>query len=509
MLTMMQMGLADAIPYHAGQRPDAIAVTDRDRSITYAQLNRAQAAIRERLAGAGVGPGARVGIAMSRDWRLVAAIVAVLRHGCTYVPLDPGYPEERLAFIAADSGVSVVCVSEGEQRPALSDVTYVTIGQETDGTPEPPAGPRPPDLPAYIIYTSGSTGRPKGVAVAEDAVLTLLRSAARHFTFGADDTWTLFHSYSFDFSVWEIWGALVHGGRLVVVPAELPRDPDKFLDLLARERVTVLNQVPSAFRYVVRAYEWRPRDLALRYVIFGGEALDPLSVERWRRLRPGREELVNMYGITEITVHATHAVIGPDDLRDAAGPTRIGLPLEHFGVRVVRPDGTPAETGESGELYLSGPSLALGYVNRPDLTEERFPVSEGVRWYRSGDLVRRGADGQLWYLGRLDSQVNLRGYRIEPGEIEATLRRSPLVADAAVTTHRVAGGEDMLTAHVVLSSETTADVLATLREHCAAELPPHLVPGPIVVESALPLTPSGKLDRSRLAWPAPPAQGQP
>lgn len=505
MLTIKQMGLGDAIPYHAGERPDAIAVTDRDRSITYAELNRAQAAIRERLADAGVGPGARVGIAMSRDWHLVATIVAVLRHGCTYVPLDPGYPDERLAFIAADSGVSVVCVSEGEQRPALSDVTYVTIGEETDGTSDRPAAPRPSDLAAYIIYTSGSTGRPKGVAVAEDAVRTLLDSGARHFTFGADDAWTMFHSYSFDFSVWEIWGSLVHGGRLVIVPPELIRDPDKFLDLLARERVTVLNQVPSAFKYVVRAYDRRPRDLALRYVIFGGEALDPLSVERWRTLRPGREELVNMYGITEITVHATHAVISADDLRDAAGPTCIGLPLEHFGIRVVRPDGTPAETGETGELHLSGPSLALEYVNRPELTEERFPTSEGVRWYRSGDLVRRDDDGRLWYLGRLDSQVNLHGYRIEPGEIEATLRRSPLVADAAVMTHRVAGDEEMLTAHVVLSSELTDDTLATLRKHCAAELPPHLVPGPIVVESALPLTPSGKLDRTRLTWPASPA----
>ncbi|MFJ3900097.1 amino acid adenylation domain-containing protein [Streptomyces sp. NPDC090025] len=521
--------LCGALAAHAAANPTAVALVDGEQRVTYDELMRAAATIRASFDAYGIGAGRRIGVGLARSWRVVAAIVAVLQHGCTYVPLDPEYPADRLEFMAEDSGLKAVCVDPGAAwpygagatAPYRVDVTGARAGAEGGAGPLPAAVPPLPDTPAYLIYTSGSTGRPKGVAVSEKAVLKLFASTDEHFSFGPDDVWTLLHSYNFDFSVWEIWGALLYGGRLVVTGKDTARDPRLVAELVEREGVTVLNQVPSAFKSLVRALdrasETEPRTLpSLRYVIFGGEALDRPSVRRWFEAGygvgagaaggAGRCALVDMYGITEITVHATYALLTPEDVAADTGPTRIGQPLAHLRAAVLDEHDRPVADGTPGQLHLAGPSLALGYAGRPELTEERFPrlALDGApaRWYRTGDLVRRRpGDGELEYLGRIDSQIQLGGFRIELGEIEAVLRRAPGAADAMVAVRTLPGGEPVLAAFVVPADPAAPPVTAELRAHCRGALPAHMVPQRFKAAAALPLTPSGKLDRS--ADPAP------
>ncbi|MFE0220190.1 amino acid adenylation domain-containing protein, partial [Streptomyces albidoflavus] len=326
--------------------------------------------------------------------------------------------------------------------------------------PGPPGGaaappPRPaapgaaatgPYDTAYVIHTSGSTGRPKGVPVPHAHVVRLFEASGEHFRFGADDVWTLFHSYAFDFSVWELWGPLLHGGRLVVVPYEVSRSPREFLRLLDEEKVTVLNQTPSAFEQLVLADAATDRPTgSLRYVVLGGEALVAERLRPWAD-RHGLDapELVNMYGITETTVHVTFHRLVRADLEDPRRRGVIGRPLPDLRVYVLDAAGRPVPPGATGEMYVSGPGVAPGYLNRPELTEERFlpdPFgAPGTRMYRSGDLARWRPDGTLVHAGRADQQVKIRGFRIEPGEIEAVLTAHPAVAGGAGGPRPPAGG---------------------------------------------------------------------
>ncbi len=491
--------LAEGIFEHARRCPDSVAIVDGESRITYATLARAATSVQEKLRAAHVEPGARVGITMHRSWRLVATIVGIIAHGSTYVPLDPEYPSGRTLFMAADSGIGVLCVDPGLESPIREGIQVITVDGCESRRPWT-VTETPPDQPMYVIYTSGSSGQPKGVAVGERGVVALLDSAAAYFDFGPDDVWTMCHSYCFDFSVWEIWGALHHGGTLVIVPVATVHDPAALLDLLERHQVTVLNQVPSAFKHLVRVHLRRAAQLSLRYVIFGGEALDKRSVRQWLEAREGPEKLVNMYGITEITVHATYATIGLDDVTDTSQLTRIGRPLDHLRIKLCDAAGRWVSSGEPGEIYVAGDGLALGYFNLPELTEQRFPViteEHGeVRYYRSGDLATQTADGELYYIGRIDSQVNMRGYRIELGEVESVLQRIEGISDAAVVTHRTAGDETVLVAFVI-GSVAGLDH-RELRRRCAEFLPSHMVPARFSFVSEFPLTPSGKLDRAAL-----------
>ncbi|MFE0174042.1 amino acid adenylation domain-containing protein [Streptomyces sp. NPDC059002] len=490
----------------AAERPDAVAITEGPLDITYRELDGAAREYRAGLARHGVRPGDLVGISLERGWEVVAAILAVLGHGCGYVPLDPSYPADRLAFMARDSGVRVA-VSAADNAALPAGFVRVTRSGGADDVPAGPL-PRPAGTPVYVIYTSGSTGLPKGVAVPESAVLELFRSCSDGpFEFGPDDTWTQYFSYSFDFSVWEIWGSLLFGGRLVIVPPETARRPAAFLELLAEERVTVLNAVPSFFKYMPKAYERSPAALALRYVVFGGEQLDPLSVRRWMQLRPGAETLVNMYGITETTVHTTFGALTEERVASDGSGTWIGEPLAHHRMAVLDPAGRAVPDGEPGEVYIAGLGLADGYFGRPDLTAERFPRlrlagdDETRTWYRTGDVARRLPDGTYEYLGRNDRQISLRGFRVELGEVEAALRAEPAVLDAVALTEETAGGESLLVAYVALAEDRTAtqELTAQLREACRTRLPAHMLPNRIVVVSEMPLAPSGKLDRARLS----------
>ncbi|MFI0235788.1 amino acid adenylation domain-containing protein [Streptomyces sp. NPDC016845] len=513
--------LTELFEQRAAAVPQRTAVTSEGDSLTYAELNAEANQLARLLTERGAGPGRVVALAMRRGLKLLPALLAVLKTGAAYLPLDTGHPAERLRLVVEDARpVLLVTDADRAELPFAAGVPTVSlhdpqVRQELlrrpagDLTDAERGGPRDPSDIAYIIHTSGSTGRPKGVPVPHANVARLFTAAAGHFDFGENDVWTLFHSYAFDFSVWEMWGALLHGGRLVVVEYAVSRSPRDFLRLLRDEGVTVLNQTPSAFEQLIDAdRESAAESGALRYVVLGGEALRPERLRPWAdRYGLDAPALVDMYGITETTVHVTHHRLTRADLDDPRRGSVVGTPLADLRVYLLDPAGRPVPTGATGEIYVSGPGVAVGYLNRPDLTAERFlddpygPPGSRSRMYRSGDLARRRADGTLEYLGRADAQVQLRGFRVEPGEIEAVLARHPRVVRAAVVVRRAADGAQQLVAYTVAAAGEAAPHPAELRAHAAAHLPEHMVPAACVPVDALPLTANGKLDVQALPAP--------
>ncbi|MEV4970314.1 amino acid adenylation domain-containing protein [Streptomyces scopuliridis] len=501
----------------AARTPEAPAVSCGRDVLSYGDLNARANRLARELIRRGAGPGDTVAVLLPRSVGLVTAILAVTKTGAAYLPIDPAWPADRVGLIMADA--RPVCVLTPDDPAGPLEEFSPADPVDADRT-----GPLTPGNAAYVIYTSGSTGRPKGVVVEHHSAVSLLEGAAAGFGFHAGDVWTMFHSCAFDFSVWEMWGALAHGGRLVVVPHEVSRSPREFLGLLARERVTVLNQTPSAFYALAAADDEEPdrgRDLALRWVILGGEALRPARLSSWFRRRGGASPvLVNMYGITEITVHATRLDLETRHGTEPGSPVGRSLP----GTRLYVLDGRlrPVPPGAAGELYVAGPGVARGYLGRPDLTASRFVADPfgppGTRLYRSGDLVRWRPDGGLEYLGRSDDQIKIRGFRIEPAEIESALLAVPGVAQAVVAAvpddarHSGGGGgggDARLVGYVVPARGETAAVgdpgpfTARLREHLRERLPGHLVPALFVLLDSLPLTANGKLDRAALPAPVP------
>ncbi|WP_327666577.1 MULTISPECIES: non-ribosomal peptide synthetase [unclassified Streptomyces] len=488
----------------AARIPDATAVVHEGTRLTYAELDARANRLAHLLAARGAGPERLVALALPRSPELVVAVLAVLKTGAAYVPMDPEYPADRLEFMLADAD-PVLLVTAPDVAAGLPPCEVPVVTPDESLT-YPATAPEAPSLNgdhiAYVIYTSGSTGRPKGVAIPHRNVVRLF-SATRHwFDFGPDDVWTLFHSYAFDFSVWELWGALLHGSTLVVVPYAVTRDPEEFLRLLARERVTVLNQTPSAFGELLRADAALPDvggELALRYVVFGGEALDFTRVAEWYTRHPqDAPVLVNMYGITETTVHVTGLPLTEAAVRDRPQTSGIGHAIPDLrayvldaGLRLVPP-------GATGELYVAGAGLARGYLGRPGLTAGRFvadpfAAAPGQLMYRTGDLVRQSADGELEYQGRADDQVKIRGFRIELGEVEAALAGHPGVAQAVVLVR-----DERLVGYCV-AGDLDPDAL---RRHAGRTLPDHMVPSAVVVLDRLPLTANGKLDRAALPAPS-------
>ncbi|QEU91125.1 non-ribosomal peptide synthetase [Streptomyces kanamyceticus] len=508
--------LVDAFEAQAGRTPSRAALTFDGDSFTYAEINARANRLARLLAGRGIGPGSVVALALPRSAELVVALLAVVKSGAAYLPLDPDYPAERIAYMLQDAAPAAVLTdtATAETLPVRTAVELTVDAPEADGLPdhdltpdERTRAPHPLDT-AYVIYTSGSTGKPKGVLVPHKNVTRLFSATDHWFGFDENDVWTLFHSYAFDFSVWELWGALLHGGRLVVVPHRVSRDPGAFRALLADEGVTVLNQTPSAFYQLVAADREAPKSaqLALRYVVFGGEALDVTRLGDWyARHADDAPVLVNMYGITETTVHVTHLALDEAAVTGPAGLIGTGIP--DLRVYVLDAYLQPLPAGSVGEMYVAGAGVARGYLGRPGLSAERFVADpfaaaygeHGTRMYRTGDLARLGTDGVLEYAGRADQQVKLRGFRIELGEIEAALAAHPDVADAAVMVREDSPGDQRLVAYAVVRAEATT--AADLRDHAAAALPSHMVPSAVVLLDRLPLTANGKLDRKALPAP--------
>ncbi|MFF0451326.1 amino acid adenylation domain-containing protein [Streptomyces sp. NPDC004609] len=512
-------GLFDAA---ARRDPAAAAVTqcrlDGDtRSLTYGELADAKNELAATLRAAGVRPGLRVAVALPPSLEQVVALVAIVSAGGAYVPLDLAYPDERLEYILADAAPQVVLVDH-EQRDRFTGLLaragvparVIVQGDELPRGDELPAQAGESEAgghdPAYVIYTSGSTGRPKGVVVQHSSVVTLLADFQTDMSFGPHDVWVQFHSYSFDFAVWELWGALVHGGELLVPEYGLTRSPVAFHRLVRERGVTVLNQTPTAFCQFIEADRHAGGPVtALRRILFGGETLDLGRLRGWvERHGTGSPELVHVYGITETTVFVTHRVLTDEDFAPGRDVSPIGGPISGLVVYLLDDRLRPVPPGRVGAIYVAGDQVSLGYLGRPGLTAGRFVADpfagDGSRMYHSGDLARRTLDGELEFIGRADDQVQLKGFRIELGEVESAVRELDGVVDAAVT---VADTGDHLVAHVV--GRVPGDFTGLL----AAKLPVHMVPGRALTVDALPLTVNGKLDRKALAERAAQDDGSP
>ena len=492
-----------------GRSPDAIAVECDGESVTYAELDRRVNRLAWRLISRGIRADSLVAVCMEKSIDQVAVLLGILKAGGAYVPLDPAYPDERIAFMLADSGTQTL-ITDHSLAPRMSNLGVQPLiaaeaWAESPGArdDEPTASAGPENL-CYVIYTSGSTGTPKGVLIEHRNVVRLLFNSRFQFDFDEHDVWTVFHSFSFDFSVWEMYGALLRGGRLIVVPKAVAQDPAAYRALLEAKGVTILNQVPSAFYALMQEELARPSaTLALRYVIFGGEALQPALLREWKARYP-ETTLVNMFGITETTVHVTYKVIGDAEIAD--GASNIGGPIPTLSTYVLDQHLQLVPFGVTGELCVGGEGVARGYLNRAELTAERFvrhafaPGSVATRLYRSGDLGRMNARGEIEYLGRSDTQVKLRGFRIELGEIEAAIAALPGVRAVAADVRSNAAREQTLVGYVVPETGVLLapqDIRAALRDR----LPEYMVPAVVLLLDALPTTSNGKTDRKALPEP--------
>ncbi|WP_319926251.1 non-ribosomal peptide synthetase [Xenorhabdus littoralis] len=532
--------LHQAFEQQALQRPHAIALSaDNGRLLTYEQLNQRAnqlahyiVQIMQQMEMAPT-DAPLIGLCLERDEEMLVSILAVLKAGLAYLPIDTTHAPERIRFYVEDANVQLVIGVP--QHQALFDsnkLDYLCIDTEkTFIQTMPPDNPdvtSQPDSLAYVIYTSGSTGVPKGVEITHANVMRLFHASERHFDFTENDVWTLFHSCAFDFSVWEIWGALLFGGRLSIVPYWVSRTPGDFYQWVQQEKVTVLNQTPSAFQLFIAAdsqlngakKEDEKSALSLRYVILGGEALEPAKLQGWFK-KHGDEQphIINMYGITETTVHVTYRrIMQPDALQGGKSP--IGEALDDLEIFLLDKQHRLSLLGAVGEMYVGGAGVARGYLNRPELTAQRFidkrqifpQADAGQRLYRSGDLARLRRDGSLEYLGRADHQVKIRGFRIELGEIETALKRIESVDQAVVIAHQDDANHALrLVAYIVaetvadthsghLSSEEKLSVDA-LRIELKHTLPDYMLPSAFIFLDALPLTPNGKIDRKALPAP--------
>jgi non-ribosomal peptide synthetase component F/acyl carrier protein len=557
--------LQELFEAQAARRPEAVALVFEDERLTYRELNERANQLAHYLRSLGVGPEVLVGIYMERSHEIVVGILGILKAGGAYLPLDVAYPKERLAFMLADAHATVLLTQEhllenlpaGDAKIICLDSDWQRIAGESV---ENPSSVTTPDNLAYTIYTSGSTGQPKGVLVTHANVARLFDSTDEYFHFTASDVWTMFHSHAFDFSVWEMWGALLYGGRVVVVPYLVSRSPEAFYELLLTEQVSVLNQTPSAFRQLLLAAgeiseaetsaeplagntvkdgedSSRPGSRgqlgkpALRLLIFGGEALEFSWLRPWFDMfGDAQPQLVNMYGITETTVHVTYRRLTAADAQHN-GASLIGRHMPDLQTYVLDEQLRLVPVGVPGEIYVGGDGLARGYLNRAELTAARFipnPFGElpGSRLYRTGDAGRFLEDGEIEYQGRIDQQVKIRGFRIELGEIEAALAQFPGVHEVVVTAHEYLQGETRLVAYIVPGAQHAEAVNELLgasdaqvpddrsregalpleitghaRRFLQEKLPEYMIPSVFVVLDALPLTAHGKVDRAALPIP--------
>jgi amino acid adenylation domain-containing protein len=493
----------------ARRYPGKIALSCDGQQWTYAELDAEANGISRHLHSLELAPRTMIAIWLDRSLETISSMLGVLKAGHAYLPLEATYPAARIAETLADaepvaliSRESLASTLRGVLPEVMSRV--VLLDQPLLSGPEIESVEAGSGDLAYVMYTSGSTGKPKGVLVTHGNVMRLFDRTATPFHFSAEDTWTMFHSFAFDFSVWEIWGALLTGARLVVVPFAVSRSPDDFYKLLSRESVTVLNQTPSAFELLSQAEERGPQlSLALRLIIFGGEALKFSALRPWfARHGDTHPRIVNCYGITETTVHVTaRAVTQADALQET--DSLIGEPVDDLRLHLLDESLAPVPEGETGEIFVSGPGVSLGYLNRPALTAERFlsdPFVAGACMYRSGDLAMRRPDGELVYAGRRDDQVKISGFRIELGEVESALLAFPGIHQACVVPHTGENGHAQLAAYIVEHAAGEVSIPA-VAEALMEKLPAQMLPAFYTTLDALPLTANGKIDRKALPAP--------
>lgn len=517
--------LTECLEHAMQSYPDSVALVETATngtriSRTYRQMEQESRQLRDYLIHQGIAPGERVALLIPRSAQQVIACVGALRAGVTYVPLDPQYPLSRLQNILEDAQVSAVLYQDAaevleELRASGLGVPAVDLAT-VEPVPSPVVVPDiPAETPVYIIFTSGSTGRPKGVVVPQSNVLRLFASTQHWFAFDSKDVWTLFHSFAFDFAVWEMYGALLTGAKLVVVPHEISRSPQEFADALVEHGVTVLNQTPSAFAQLVIADENTPgRDFAVRTIVLGGEAMDLPMVRRWQKQHPAEScDVINMYGITETTVHVTYHRV----LESSTGVSPVGEPIPDLSVYLLDEGGHPVPDGVVGEIYVGGAGVAQEYFGQPELSAQRFipdvyarqvaaenpDLSAGLgalRMYKSGDLAVRGAGGVLDFRGRADRQVQVRGFRIELGDIEAAAVGCPGIDDAFARVDGAKENDQRLLLYVTGPNSLLIDPVE-VRRTIAAALPAYMVPSHVIAVDQFPLTVNGKLDVDSLPAP--------
>ena len=494
----------------AAQTPDATALVFEDRSLTYAELNQRANQLAHYLRKEGkVTADTLVGIYLHRSLEMVISILATLKAGGAYVPLDPDYPQERITFMLQDAKPKVVLTQQALVQ-SIEDQSVITFCMDHDWptlsrrSKRNPSHTIQPQHLAYCIYTSGSTGKPKGVLIEHHSVANVFQAAQSYFEFNEHDTWTLFHSFAFDLSVWELWGALLHGGRLIIIPRWQSQSLESFYELLIKEKVTVSTQTPSGFQQLIDIQEKHnnsKQKLALRITIFGGETLEYQHLKLWyehnQEITP---HVWNQYGPTESTMWCIGQFV------DVISPTAvipIGRPIANTSVYIVDQQLQPLPIGVPGELHIGGAGLARGYLNRPELTQEKFidnPFDQ-ERLYKTGDLARYLEDGTIEYLGRIDHQVKVRGFRIELGEIETALTHLPQIKEAAVVTREDdIPGDNRLVAYVVVHEDIDVSTRA-LRNALHSTLPEYMIPNVFITLDQLPLTPNGKIDRKALPEP--------
>jgi fengycin family lipopeptide synthetase D len=478
--------------------PDHIAIVFEDEQLTYDELNVKANRIAHLLRSKGVNRDQPVGLMVDRSLDMVISMLAILKAGGAYVPIDPAYPVDRIQYMIDNSDVRLVLAGSQYvntlQQQCRSEI--IDISSLPDQRPDNLPMINEIDDLAYIIYTSGTTGRPKGVMIEHRNVIRLLINDHALYDFNDQDVWTMFHSFCFDISVWEMYGALLYGGKLVVFSKQTAQDPQQFLDLMVKERVTVLNQTPSAF-YPLIPYEISRShaNLQLRYIIFGGEALKPAMLKPWKQRYPDTQ-LINMYGITETTVHSTFKEITLVEIEDNV--SNIGVPIPTLSCYILNNQMQLLPRGVIGELYVGGDGVARGYMNNEQLTSERFvsnPFIPEQRLYRSGDLAKWLPSGELEYYGRIDHQVKIRGFRIELSEIESSLLRHPEISASVVLVKESDDGDKQLWAYVATDNKLT---ISNIRKHLSDMLPDYMVPAFYVQLEEIPLTVNGKVDRNAL-----------
>ncbi|WP_028595417.1 non-ribosomal peptide synthetase [Paenibacillus assamensis] len=485
--------------------PDHIALSYDGRVMTYKELNERSNRLAWTLRAHGLVAEELVAVIMDRSENMIVAMMGILKAGGAYVPIDPDYPADRISYTLQDSGVSYL-ITEGNHLPQEiafeGTIINLVAEEQLDTRCSNPPSTNTPDHLCYIIYTSGTTGNPKGVMIEHRNVIRLLFNDSFAFDFNSRDVWTLFHSICFDFSVWEMYGALLYGGKLVIVSKETAREPQQFIELVMKEQVTVLNQTPTAFYYFVEELKQSNsscnHDFALRYVIFGGEALKPAMLEPFSQLYPATK-LVNMYGITETTVHVTYKELTAADIANNA--SNIGEPIPTLAAYIMDEQGRLVPAGVVGELYVGGAGVGRGYLNKGELTAQRFvkhPYKPQERLYRTGDLAKIRLDGDMEYYGRIDHQVKIRGHRIELGEVEAVFMRHLSINEAFAVAANDAGGQT----HICIYYASDEDIgSSNMRRYAAQYLPSYMVPSSMIRLDHIPLTSNGKVDRRKLPDP--------